>query len=244
MNILIVNDDGPQAYGLKLLQQKAKQVFRDAPMVTLSLEGPAPGKGTSVTCPTPNYDIYPLEEIGKNHFVAKGLTPTDLVVLAYQAPHRFFRRGQFEVVLSGVNLGANVGLDTFCSGTISPCLLAATAFGWGAMAFSQALPNKLEDSVIPDGQQDQEYYACADHLLAEVFLQYVINPGECFSINFPDKDTPFKNFYHTQVANFSRWWMRPTEAPPPGTDCDIYALKQGFVTISELEWRINPSMRM
>lgn len=244
MNILIINDDGPDSYGLKLLQQKAKLVFREAPTITLTLDKPSMGRGSCMSCPVSDWEDYPLEERERNHYVAAGLEPMDLVVLSYNVPHRFLRKGTFDVVLSGVNLGANVGLDVLVSGTVNPCMLAASAFGWAAMAFSQALPNKLENFTLSDGKADVEFYATADRLLHETFLQYEPRPGECFSFNYPAKDVPYRNFYHTPVANFSRWWMKPSDGPPAGTDCDILKLNEGWITVSELEWRVNPTMKM
>lgn len=243
MNILITNDDGPNSLGLAILRQKLKQRYKEAKMVTIASDQENMGRSCSLTLipqPTKMDDIA-IEEAAKQFYIVKGASPLDIVRIAYRFPERFLTTGQFDTVISGVNVGANIGLDVFTSGTTMPVAYASMAYGWAGMALSQAYPNFQENGANP-GEGQEMFFANAEKALAEVLIAYHPEPGECFNVNFPPTGHTLKGISTTPVANHSRWYMDPSTLPP-GMECDIHRLNQGFITLSELELRINPTLR-
>lgn len=242
MNILLTCDDGPASYGLALLRQKVKQRFKEAKVFTIISEGGEMARSMSLNHMSfPTIGEYPLEEVERNFFVLKDGSPLDCVLLAQGFPQRFLSAGQFDTIISGVNMGANVGLDLFTSGTIAPVAFASMAFGWAGLALSQAYPNKEENTAIVTEGGEKGYYKNADAALIEVLMSYSPDPGECINVNFPDNTHTLKGISTTPVANYSRWFS--THDLPIGMDCDVRRLSEGFITISEIELRCNPHMR-
>ena len=124
--ILIVNDDGIEAYGLSILEQAARQHSDDvwvvAPASDQSGRGRAMSYGNEVE----------VESRGAKRFAVEG-TPSDCVLVALNG---LISEPVPALVLSGVNNGANLGDDVGTSGTVGACLESAEQ-GVPAIAFSQ-----------------------------------------------------------------------------------------------------------
>lgn len=129
MRILVTNDDGVNSYTLKVLVKVAKkygEVICIAPSVEQS------GKSHSIIIKEPfvikNYeDIVP----GVKTY-ALSSTPADCVRIAY-----YYLKEDFDLVLSGVNNGYNLGEDILYSGTIGAASEGILC-GKKAIAFSTA----------------------------------------------------------------------------------------------------------
>ena len=103
---LITNDDGIDAAGIGAIVDSLKDeldLFVVAPMKERS------GAGHSITL---GKDIH-LKEVADHEFAFDG-TPVDCVTFAL----RNLVRDKPELCISGINLGANLGNDTLCSGTV------------------------------------------------------------------------------------------------------------------------------
>ncbi|MBV8890148.1 MAG: 5'/3'-nucleotidase SurE [Alphaproteobacteria bacterium] len=124
--ILITNDDGIEAPGIRLLQKIARDLSPDVWVVAPEQE--QSGASHSLTTRRP----LRLREQGARRFVVDG-TPTDCVLLALK---RLLRERPPDLVLSGINAGANVGEDLTYSGTVAAAM-EATLLGVPAMALSQ-----------------------------------------------------------------------------------------------------------
>ncbi|MDZ4306409.1 5'/3'-nucleotidase SurE [Allopontixanthobacter sp.] len=125
MRILLTNDDGIHAPGLAVLEEIARQFSDDIWVCAPSEE--QSGAGHSLTL---NHPVR-LHKHGERRFSVTG-TPTDSVTLGLRrvvdaAP---------DVILSGVNRGANLGDDITYSGTVSAAIEGALA-GIRSIAFSQ-----------------------------------------------------------------------------------------------------------
>jgi 5'-nucleotidase len=125
MRILITNDDGIHAPGLTVLEEIARQFSDDIWICAPSEE--QSGAGHSLTLNKP----VRLQKHGPQRFAVTG-TPTDSVTLGLRkvidaAP---------DLILSGVNHGANLGDDITYSGTVSAAIEGALA-GVRSIAFSQ-----------------------------------------------------------------------------------------------------------
>src|SRR5262247_4073995 len=124
--ILVTNDDGINAPGLKVLEKVARALSRDVWVVAPEIE--QSGAGHSLTLRRP----LQVRKIAERRFAVDG-TPTDCVLLAV---NRLIDGKKPDLVLSGVNRGANLGEDVTYSGTIAAAM-EATLLDIPAIAFSQ-----------------------------------------------------------------------------------------------------------
>ncbi|MGB8274154.1 MAG: 5'/3'-nucleotidase SurE [Alphaproteobacteria bacterium] len=124
--ILISNDDGIHAPGLKVLEQAARALSRDVWVVAPETE--QSGASHSLTLHRP----LRIRRLGPRRFAVDG-TPSDSVLLAI---NRILKDRRPALVLSGVNRGANLGEDVTYSGTIAAAM-EATLLGVPAIALSQ-----------------------------------------------------------------------------------------------------------
>jgi len=134
MSILLSNDDGVHAEGLATLHKILLDGGSDC--IVVAPDGPQSGVGHAVTTREP----MRLEELEAGRF-ALGGTPADCarVALGRQAA---FARARFSSpeseiwMASGINHGANLGVDVYVSGTAAAAREAAI-LGFPAIALSQ-----------------------------------------------------------------------------------------------------------
>jgi 5'-nucleotidase len=124
--ILVTNDDGIIAPGLTVLLKAASSLSDDVWVVAPEIE--QSGAGHSLTLRRP----LQVRKISERRFAIDG-TPTDCVLLAV---NRLIDGKKPDLVLSGVNRGANLGEDVTYSGTIAAAM-EATLLEIPAIAFSQ-----------------------------------------------------------------------------------------------------------
>lgn len=109
MRVLITNDDGYDAPGLKLLTRVARELFDDVTVVAPDNE--MSGVGMALTLHGP----LRLIERGPREYSVTG-TPVDCMIVALGT---VFADEPPELVLSGVNRGPNLGYDVYYSGTVA-----------------------------------------------------------------------------------------------------------------------------
>ncbi len=124
--ILVSNDDGIDAPGIKLLETIARELSPEVWVVAPEME--QSGAGHSLTTRRP----IRLTEVGPHRYIVDG-TPTDCVLLGLK---RLLRGRLPSLVLSGVNAGTNIAEDLTYSGTCAAAM-EATLFGVPAIALSQ-----------------------------------------------------------------------------------------------------------
>lgn len=128
--ILVTNDDGIHAPGLQVLERIARAIGEDVWVV--APESNNSGAGHSLTLRRP----LRVRRAAERHFAVDG-TPTDCVLLALQS---IIRDRAVDLVLSGVNHGANLAEDVTYSGTIAAAM-EATLLKIRAIAMSQVFSN-------------------------------------------------------------------------------------------------------
>lgn len=126
--ILLSNDDGIYAPGIKVLEEIARAISTDIWIVAPQSE--QSGTSHSLTLRNP-LRIIRLDD---QRFTVEG-TPTDCVLLAI---NNIMKTCKPDLVLSGVNHGSNLGEDVTYSGTIAAAI-EATLLGVPAIAFSQTI---------------------------------------------------------------------------------------------------------
>jgi len=125
MRILLTNDDGIHAPGLEVLEAIAREFTDDIWICAPDEEQSGMGHALTLTKPVR------LRQHGERRFSVTG-TPTDSVTMGL----RKVIDAQPDVILSGVNRGANLGDDITYSGTVSAAIEGALA-GIRSIALSQ-----------------------------------------------------------------------------------------------------------
>ena len=114
MKILLTNDDGIESPGLKALEKKLS-ILHDVMVVAPSEE--RSGFSNSLTF----RKNIKIKKIDKNHYSCSG-TPADCV---HRTLHRIIEGFIPDIVVSGINLGPNLGTDIIYSGTAAAARQAA-----------------------------------------------------------------------------------------------------------------------
>lgn len=138
MRILLTNDDGVNAPGLKILEEIAQTLSDDIWIVAPAEE--ASGAGHSLTLTRP----LRLRQLGEQRYCVTG-TPTDAVMMGLA---KVMKEYPPDLLLSGVNRGANLAEDVTYSGTVSAAMEGALA-GVPSIALSQAYPREAMGDEVP-----------------------------------------------------------------------------------------------
>lgn len=169
MRVLLTNDDGIHAPGLAVLESIAASLSDDVWVVAPAEE--QSGAGHSLTLSRP----IRLRKHGERRFSVSG-TPTDAVMMAMA---HIMKDGSPDLILSGVNRGANLAEDVTYSGTVSAAMEGALA-GVRSIALSQV--------YAKEGLGDQVPFAAAE-AWAERVLRPLMGspfaPGTLVNVNFP-----------------------------------------------------------
>ncbi len=127
LRILLSNDDGFHAPGLEILQKIAHTLSDDVWVVAPETE--QSGAAHSLTLKRP----LRIRTISPKIYTVDG-TPTDCVMLAIS---NIMKDNPPDLILSGVNLGSNLGEDVTYSGTVAAAM-ESTLLGIPAIALSQS----------------------------------------------------------------------------------------------------------
>jgi len=127
--ILLTNDDGIEAEGLKVLEEALRNL---AHIVVIAPDQERSGVSHCLTLRTP----LSLEEVRPDHYVLNG-TPADCVIYALR---QLFVQLP-DLVISGINHGANLGDDIMYSGTVAAAR-EASRHGIPSIAVSQAYDDR------------------------------------------------------------------------------------------------------
>lgn len=165
--VLVSNDDGVHAPGLKMLVRVARRMAKEVWVAAPEVEQSAASHSLTLRRP------LRIRRLAARRYAVDG-TPTDAVMLALR---QIMKDKPPDLVLSGVNRGGNLGEDVTYSGTIAAAM-EATLLGVPAIALSQ------ERS---DGSRTR--WATAEHHLEKVVRRLVSVPwpaGVLMNVNFPD----------------------------------------------------------
>lgn len=126
MRILLTNDDGIHAPGLAALETIAHELTDDVWICAPEYEQSGASRALTLAEPVR------VREVGERRYAATG-TPTDCVMLGI---HELVEGRRPDLVLSGVNRGANLAEDVTMSGTVAGAI-EAMALGVPGIALSQ-----------------------------------------------------------------------------------------------------------
>lgn len=165
--LLLANDDGIDAPGIRLLESVAQQLADEVWIVAPATD--KSGVSNSVSLREP----VRIEARGLRRYAVHG-TPADCVTLAVR---HLMKDNLPDLLLSGINNGSNVGFETVLSGTVGAAI-TGVLLGIPAIAFSQDKPQ--------DAPAD---WQCAEAFCLSVIKQLTeagLPSGCCLSVNFPD----------------------------------------------------------
>jgi 5'-nucleotidase len=235
MRILLTNDDGINAPGLTVLEHIAAQLSDDVWVCAPAEE--QSGAGHSLTLSRP----VRLRRHSDRRFSVSG-TPTDAVMLGMAEA----MDGKPDLILSGVNRGANLGDDITYSGTVSAAIEGALA-GIRSIALSQVYAREGMGDTVP--------FAAAEAWGARVLRPLVdmaFAPRTLVNINFPA--LPAEAVKGVRVArqgfhDYSRgsivkgtdprgypyyWFGLHGVEQTPGHESDLEAIADGFIAVTPL----------
>src|SRR3712207_4781837 len=129
--VLLTNDDGVDAPGLAVLERAAAELAEEVWVVAPAHD--QSGTSHSISLHSP----LRLARLGDRRFSVVG-TPGDCTVMAVR---HLMREDPPDLVLSGVNRGANLGIETVFSGTVGAAM-TAMLLGLPAIALSQAFRDR------------------------------------------------------------------------------------------------------
>ncbi len=124
--VLLTNDDGIDAPGMAVLEDVAAEIAREVWVVAPAYDQSGSSHSISLHAP------LRVSRHGERRFAVSG-TPGDCVVLGVQ---HLMAEARPDLVLSGVNRGANLGVETVFSGTVGAAM-TALLLGLPAIALSQ-----------------------------------------------------------------------------------------------------------
>ncbi len=223
MRILLVNDDGFGEPGLTALEE----IFSDHDTFTVAPHFHHSGAGMSLNL----YSPLVVRDYGNSRFSVEG-TPVDCLKLALS---ELCGGKPPELVISGINPGANVANNTWYSGTVAAATEAAF---WlvPAIAVSQ------EYRKSPDFSEA----ARVTRKLVDEGLHRSMEPGTFLNVNIPSssprgyrftrighfaREIPFTRVGQDPVFRYGPYEMQPVREE---TGTDVHAIQDGFVSISLL----------
>jgi len=235
MRILISNDDGVQADGIRVLAEVLSEV---AEVVVVAPDRQRSAAGHGITLHKP---LYVEEMTIGNGIRAYGVsgTPADCVKFGV---NQILRDEHPDLVVSGINAGSNLGSDVMYSGTVSAAIEGAIQ-GIPSIAVSQL------------GVKDFDYTAAAKFTaqLAREVLKNGLMPETVLNVNVPQVaaseirgvqvTTLGTRRYHNEFEErinprgVSYYWLagglKDIEAEP---ESDIKAVRDGYISVSPVHF--------
>lgn len=228
MHILLSNDDGYEAPGIVCLAQALASIAR---LTVVAPDRNRSGASNSLT----------LENPIRAHTMANGVirvdgTPTDCVHLAITG----LLSQEPDMVVSGINAGANLGDDVLYSGTVAAAM-EGRFLGLPAIAVSMV------------GHAPVNYATAAQCVvrLVQHLVQHPLPVDTILNVNVPDR--PYAQLAGYQTTRLGHrhkaepvvktqdprgrdiYWVGPAgEEADAGPGTDFHAIRQGFVSVTPL----------
>ncbi len=228
--ILVVNDDGITAPGIKVLLEEMQKLGN---VVVVAPDAPQSGMGHAITIGKPlRLDKIQLYE-GVEMYKCSG-TPVDCVKLAVD---RIFKDQKPHLCVSGINHGLNYSINVLYSGTMSAAVEGAIE-GIPSIGFS------LDDfSHGADFSHTRPYVLS----IAEQVLNNGLPKGTLLNVNFPHIEKGIKGIkicrqangnwveefeYRVDPHNRDYFWMTGRyDWVDRGEDTDVFAINNGYASI-------------
>ncbi len=232
MKVLVSNDDGIFSPGIRALALAMCEIADTVIMVAPDVEQSASGHAITLRRPL-RYKKTTLENM-PDHLEAYRVdgTPADCVMLGIH------NGSKPDIVVSGINLGSNLGFDVTSSGTVAAAMEGAS-MGIPAIAFSQQLG------------EDELDFSHAAKFAARLAPQVVKNglPAQTLiNVNFPIGKPKGTRLARQSTHNWDDSYVERTD--PRGVpyfwlsgnmvgieepDTDFTAVTQGYIAVTPLQ---------
>ena len=228
MKILVSNDDGYLATGINALTDALEQV---ADVVVVAPDRNRSAASSSLTLHTP----LRVTEIARNRYKVDG-TPSDCVHLALTG----FLDYEPDLVVSGINHGANLGDDVIYSGTVAAAL-EGRFLGLPTIAVSLV-------------GRDLKHFATAGRVASELVQKIDrtgLAPDVVLNVNVPNR--PYEELHGIQATRlgfrhkseqilkdsdpYGRpiYWVGPAgDGQDAGEGTDFHAIEHGYASVTPL----------
>jgi 5'-nucleotidase len=233
-NILVVNDDGITAPGIKVLIHVMKEIGR---VVVVAPDSPQSGMGHAITIGKPlrvdKVDLYD----GVEMYSCSG-TPVDCVKIAVT---KIFKGKKPDLCVSGINHGLNNGINVLYSGTMSAAVEGAIE-GIPSIGFS------LDDYTW------QADFSHVEKYIKEIALQVLSNgmpTATLLNVNFPagshikgvkvcrQANAKWSEDFDERIDPYKRpyyWISGVFEVNDRGEDTDSWALDNHYVSLVPIQF--------
>ncbi|APH72410.1 5'/3'-nucleotidase SurE [Aquibium oceanicum] len=235
MRILLTNDDGIHAEGLAVLERIARTLSDDVWVVAPETDQSGFAHSLSLSEP------LRIRKMDDRRYALRG-TPTDCVIMGVRKII-----GELpDLVLSGVNSGANVADDVTYSGTVAGAMEGAL-LGIRSLALSQAYNVSDDGRIVPWHVVE----TLAPPLLKKL-IETDMPPGSFVNINFPNCEpeevvgnritTQGKRVHGLWIderkdgRNFPYYWLRFGREPVEVREgTDLAALRDKYVSVTPMQ---------
>jgi 5'-nucleotidase len=229
MNILVSNDDGYQAKGIRALAAGLKEI---AEVTVVAPDRNRSGASNSLTLDNPIRAFH-----AENGFIGVDGTPTDCVHLAITG----LLQDEPDMVVSGINHGANMGDDVLYSGTVAAAM-EGRFLGLPAIAVSLVCDEK------------PRYFDTAARVIVELIQrikQHPLAADTILNVNVPD--LPYDSLTGMEVTRLGNrhksepviemldprgrtvYWVGPCGAEADaGEGTDFHAIRAARVSITPI----------
>lgn len=234
MRIALTNDDGIHAVGLRAMYAALMEAGHEVDVIAPMTEQSAVGHAITVLSP------LRTKLVSEKNFAGHGIfgTPTDCVKLGIGS----LLEQKPDMVVSGINAGANVGPDILYSGTVAAATEAAH-LGFSSLAVSY-------DSFRPENLGEHARYAVC---VMERIPWAELPPRRVMNLNLPNRPVAefkglalcpqtsavWKDWYYRREDPRGRpyWWLDgdiPPDKVTPGSDKGL--LTEGWATLTPLKF--------
>ena len=246
VRVLLTNDDGIDADGLRAMRRELAGSPGGHEVEVVAPASPQSAMGHGITLGRPL--MTTRREHDDWHGTAVEGSPADCVKLAVDAilPRRP------DLCVSGINHGANVGINVFYSGTVAAAVEAAF-LGLPAVAVSLYLRR--------DADNDMARAAAWARPVVER-LAKALRPGEVASVNLPALPAgaepagvracrqcvrPYADTYERRSSPRGAdyyWNTSEFDLGDTGADTDVAALRDGYITVTPLHFDLTADDRL
>lgn len=228
MNILLSNDDGYAAPGIKMLASYLKKI---ANVTIVAPDQNRSGASNSLSLDRP----LTVTQVEKNYYHVNG-TPTDCVHLALTG----LLDTMPDMVISGINNGANMGDDTIYSGTVAAAM--------------EGYLLDIPSFAISMSQHEAKHFETAASITIDLISHYQKNkPKDAMLLNINVPDVPLERIQGIHITRLGKrhkaesvnktqdgdgntlYWVGAAGLPNDGGEgTDFYSVDRGFVSVSPI----------
>lgn len=245
MRILLTNDDGIYAPGLRALRKELMRIG-DVTVVAPATEQSAVGHSITLLTPLLIQEVVDENNV-KMGWAVEG-RPADCVKLALLQ----LLKEPPDVVVSGLNAGSNAGINVLYSGTVAAAIEGA---------FYQRLSIAVSLEYVQPKPLDFPRAAELARRVVEQIIARKPAPGSLFNVNIPSFDrgpvkgirvvpqniAPYQETFDRRIDPRGRvyFWNSPGfSCPEPQSDSDVILLSEGYITVTPLQYNLTHAAQL